>query len=111
MKIIFNLMFLTLLLITSIAMSVDASAQQSHSISGVVTDETSNEPIIGANVVVPGTSIGTATDPVESFNFQYRQVNQPYRFLIWDTKHKRYPSVLSLLWLSNLQSQIKVWMK
>ncbi|MBA4054408.1 MAG: hypothetical protein C0490_06840, partial [Marivirga sp.] len=32
------------------------------SISGTVTDEKSGEPIVGANVVIQGTQIGSATD-------------------------------------------------
>jgi len=62
MKSILNFAFVVLLLIASIAMPVKTIAQQSRSISGVVTDATNNESVVGANVIVPGTSVGTLTD-------------------------------------------------
>ena len=35
---------------------------QSGSVSGKVTDATNNSPLIGANVILEGTSLGAATD-------------------------------------------------
>jgi TonB-linked SusC/RagA family outer membrane protein len=61
MKLISNPTFKVLLLIAILAIPVEAFAQQSRTLSGVVLDENA-EPVIGANVTVPGTSIGTATD-------------------------------------------------
>jgi len=62
MKSILNLVFVVFLLIATMGMPVDVFAQQTRSISGVVTDAIDNGPIIGANVVVSGTSVGTITD-------------------------------------------------
>jgi len=62
MKFTLNLVFLALLLVASIVMPFGVSAQQSGSVSGVVLGANDNEPVIGANVVVPGTSVGTITD-------------------------------------------------
>ncbi|GHT60972.1 SusC/RagA family TonB-linked outer membrane protein [Bacteroidia bacterium] len=61
MKFISNLTFLILLLIATIAIPIDASAQQTRTISGVVLDENS-EPVIGASVAIPGTPVGIATN-------------------------------------------------
>jgi len=44
------------------------SALQQQKISGTVIDATSNEPIIGANVVVEGTTIGAVTDANGKFS-------------------------------------------
>ncbi|GHT58104.1 SusC/RagA family TonB-linked outer membrane protein [Bacteroidia bacterium] len=66
MKIV-NLTLMALLLIATIAIPIDASAQQTRIISGVVLDENS-EPVIGANVAIPGTSIGTTTNVDGKFN-------------------------------------------
>ncbi|MDR0543077.1 MAG: TonB-dependent receptor [Dysgonamonadaceae bacterium] len=52
---------MALLLIAAIAMPVEVFAQQSRTLTGVVLDE-NTEPVIGANVTVPGTSVGTTTD-------------------------------------------------
>ncbi len=53
---------LLLLFFTSIAIADNLSAQQSRkSISGVVVDE-NGDPVIGASIIVPGTSSGAATD-------------------------------------------------
>ena len=46
-----------------------ASPQQSKKISGVVKD-TSGEPVIGANVIVKGTTVGTMTDIDGQFNLE-----------------------------------------
>ncbi|MDR0541225.1 MAG: SusC/RagA family TonB-linked outer membrane protein, partial [Dysgonamonadaceae bacterium] len=61
MKLISNLTLMALLLMAAIAMPVEAFAQQSRILTGIVVDE-NDEPVIGANVTVPGTSVGTATD-------------------------------------------------
>ena len=56
-----NLMFKILLtLIVGCFLSIDAFAQQ-MTVKGLVKD-TTGEPIIGANVVVKGTTNGTITD-------------------------------------------------
>ncbi|MDR0541298.1 MAG: TonB-dependent receptor [Dysgonamonadaceae bacterium] len=61
MTLISKFMLSTLMFISAAAMAVDASAQQSRTIRGVVTDE-NNEYVTGATVTVPGTSIGTVSD-------------------------------------------------
>ncbi len=63
MKLITNLMVMLLLLfVTSTAIADSMSAQQSRKIiTGVVTDE-NGDPVIGASIIVPGTSVGTVTD-------------------------------------------------
>jgi iron complex outermembrane receptor protein len=56
-----NFMFKVLLmLIAGIFLSIDAFAQQ-ITVKGIVKD-TTGEPVIGANVVVKGTTTGTITD-------------------------------------------------
>ena len=42
--------------------SLTFSNQEKGSLSGVVTDEKNGQPLIGANVIISGTSIGSATD-------------------------------------------------
>lgn len=45
----------------AICIAISASAQQTKSISGLIIDEKS-EPVIGASIVVPGTTLGTVTN-------------------------------------------------
>ena len=52
----FTLLFSLLLLPTLVAVA------QTGKLSGKVTDLTTGEPLIGANVIVVGTSLGAATD-------------------------------------------------
>lgn len=67
MKQISKFLFALLLIVIPITtIAVDASAQQTRMVSGVVSDE-NQEPVIGANVSVPGTSIGTITDVTGKF--------------------------------------------
>ncbi|NQV13913.1 carboxypeptidase-like regulatory domain-containing protein, partial [bacterium] len=52
-----------ILLITLYIMSsLPLSAQSTGSIQGTVLDETTQQPIIGANVIIPETNRGAATD-------------------------------------------------
>lgn len=46
---------------------VDSEKQQ-YKISGTVTDATNGEPIIGANIIVEGTTLGTTTDVFGKFS-------------------------------------------
>ena len=43
-------------------MFVTALYAQTHTVSGTVIDKDANEPLIGANVLIKGTTIGTVTD-------------------------------------------------
>ncbi len=63
----------TLILVMSLLMTVLAIAQTSQTINvrGTVKD-TNGEPIIGANILVQGTSIGTITDFDGNFSLQAR---------------------------------------
>lgn len=56
----FMLLFVHLSLYAESGMS--AQQQKTYTIKGVVLDEKTNEPIIGANVKVIGTALGTVTD-------------------------------------------------
>ena len=52
----------TILLITTIYLFSSLIAGVTGKISGRITDEVSGEPLIGANVLLQGTSTGAATD-------------------------------------------------
>lgn len=52
----------------------NASVQQNSRIKGKVVD-TSNEPVIGANIIVQGTSIGTITDVDGNFSLEAKKGN------------------------------------
>jgi outer membrane receptor protein involved in Fe transport len=54
MKIIFQILILLF--------SINVSAQQTGSITGIVTDAATNEPLPGVNVIIKGTYHGAATD-------------------------------------------------
>lgn len=67
-----NFMFKVLLmLIAGIFLSIDAFAQQ-ITVKGIVKD-TTGEPVIGANVVVKGTTTGTITDFDGNFQLSAKQ--------------------------------------
>lgn len=57
-----NLRSVLLYLGVVLCLAVNAMAQGSGSIKGVVTDAATGEPLIGGNVIVVGTSLGSATD-------------------------------------------------
>ena len=51
------------LLLTCLLASISLTiAQTSKKVTGVVFSEEDNQPVIGASVVIKGTSIGTTTD-------------------------------------------------
>ncbi|MEP2771406.1 MAG: TonB-dependent receptor [Fulvivirga sp.] len=52
-----------------LAPGFNANAQSNTTISGLVTDEESGDPIIGASVYLKGSSVGTVTDFEGSFRF------------------------------------------
>lgn len=59
---ILNKRFFCYILVYFINLSLTFSNQEKGSLSGVVTDEKNGQPLIGANVIISGTSIGSATD-------------------------------------------------
>jgi TonB-linked SusC/RagA family outer membrane protein len=69
MKVVTNLTLLLLSLIIAPASVFADSPQQTRTISGVVVGEDS-EPVIGAGITIPGTSIGTVTDVDGKFQIQ-----------------------------------------
>lgn len=62
---------LTFSLLLVVSMTASAIAQKT--ITGVVTDATNNESLIGANVLVKGTSTGTITDIDGSFSLRVNE--------------------------------------
>ena len=59
----------------------DYLSQQTGSISGKITDKSNNEELIGANVMVVGTTIGASSDLDGKFNIKGLQpVNILLRF-------------------------------
>lgn len=60
---------LFLLLMTIIGVSLGATAQE-RTISGIVISGDDNEPIVGATVMVVGTTISTTTDIDGRFTIQ-----------------------------------------
>ena len=62
--------WLCLCLITTFSFSV--TAQNAHTVKGVVLDE-SNLPIIGANILIKNSSIGTITDIDGNYSIQVPQ--------------------------------------
>ena len=68
-----NLSRLTLTLTLALFISGSVFAQTSGKLRGVVSDESTGEALIGANVIVDGTSLGSATDE----NGEYFILNVP----------------------------------
>ena len=68
-----NLSKLTLTLTLALFISGSVFAQTSGKLRGVVSDESTGEALIGANVIVDGTSLGSATDE----NGEYFILNVP----------------------------------
>ncbi|MCW3785774.1 SusC/RagA family TonB-linked outer membrane protein [Plebeiibacterium sediminum] len=85
-----NLFSLILLFALSIPL---LSAQDQWSVSGNVKGEEDNEPIIGANVFVKGTTIGTVTDMDGNFTLKV----EPNSIV-----------VISMIGFQNVEKQIKV---
>lgn len=69
-------------------------SQQENACKGVVKDS-KGETIIGASVVVKGTSNGTITDFDGNFSLPNVKKDQLSRFLLWDLNHRKlYGTVL-----------------
>ena len=74
-----NVMFkILLMIVVGVFLSLDAFAQQ-MTVKGIVKD-TTGEPIIGANVVVKGSSNGTITDFEGNFQFNANKGCQPEHY-------------------------------
>jgi TonB-linked SusC/RagA family outer membrane protein len=59
---------LSFLLVDKVIVITPTKYIQTQKISGIVTDATNSEPIIGANVIIEGTAIGTITDTEGKFS-------------------------------------------
>lgn len=59
-----------MLLMISLLCGIDLVTAQVTNVSGVVTSREDGEPVIGASVLVKGTTTGTITDVEGRFNFQ-----------------------------------------
>ena len=51
-----------MLLFTCLFMSIGFVTSQTSTVSGIVTSEEDGEPVVGASVLVAGTSLGAVTD-------------------------------------------------
>lgn len=51
-----------MLLVTCLIMSIGIVTAQTSNVSGIVVSEEDGEPVIGASVLVMGTTLGTVTD-------------------------------------------------
>jgi TonB-dependent starch-binding outer membrane protein SusC len=58
----FGILMLVLPLLAFVPNAVDVVQAQQNTVQGQITDAASGEPIPGANIIVQGTNIGTATD-------------------------------------------------
>jgi TonB-linked SusC/RagA family outer membrane protein len=74
MKRIFSLWLLGLLL------AISQVYGQGRTISGTVTDATTGDPLIGVNVMVKGTTMGTATDMDGNYSLQVPDANAVLEF-------------------------------
>lgn len=61
---------------------------QQFNITGVVTDKKLKEPIIGASVIVKGTTYGTVTDLDGNSHYKF-QKEMCWLSLLLDTPHKK----------------------
>ena len=78
--------FFTLLALTLLSVGLFANKQ----ISGTVVDE-KDEPVIGASIVVNGTTLGTITDVDGLFEISVPMMLKPLRLppLVWKSRHWR----------------------
>ena len=65
-----KLKFTSLILFSLLILQAKNIAQQTGSISGKITDKSNNEELIGANVLVTGTTIGASTDIDGKYNIK-----------------------------------------
>ena len=77
-----NLLLLTFLSLTSLALLAQGT------ISGTILDEKYGDPLIGANVVIEGTSTGTSTDfdGKYQFNLEPGTYNIVYSYIGYNDK-------------------------
>ena len=62
--------YIFLILFSLLVLQAKVFAQQTGSISGKITDKSNNEELIGANVLIVGTTIGASTDIDGTFNIK-----------------------------------------
>src|SRR5699024_6904724 len=53
---------------------------QNHTVSGTVTDAQTGDPLVGVNILVVGTSTGTATDAEGHFSLNVSSLHDSLRF-------------------------------
>jgi iron complex outermembrane receptor protein len=70
MKLKFNSHYFTKWLLTMLVLSFCSFAMAQRTITGTVTDKETGDPLIGANILVVGTSMGTVTDIDGSYELQ-----------------------------------------
>ncbi|MEP2507791.1 MAG: carboxypeptidase-like regulatory domain-containing protein, partial [Reichenbachiella sp.] len=58
-------------LIGLLCMAIGAEAQQI--LNGVITDKQTGEPLIGAEILIPGTSMGTLTNSIGQFTLETKE--------------------------------------
>src|SRR5699024_2379130 len=70
---------ITLFTIGLLLTALTAHAQQ-HMVSGTVTDSQTGKPLIGVNILVKGTSSGTATDADGRYSLNVSSLQDTLRF-------------------------------
>jgi TonB-dependent receptor len=83
---------LVLILILTILLSVSLYSQNNGIIVGSVLDEVTEEPLIGANIIISGTSIGAASDREGNFRITRvpvgREITIVFSFLGYQSKQE-----------------------
>jgi len=65
---------ITLIVVFCLGIAVQGSAQ--HQVSGTVTDEVTDEPLMGVNIVIEGTTIGTSSGPEGQYQLNVPSADQ-----------------------------------
>lgn len=66
--------------VTTFFLSGTAAAQNTSTVSGTVTDQTTTEPLPGVNISIRGTNTGTTTDAEGQFDLNVRSLSDTLQF-------------------------------
>lgn len=86
--ILFTKRFITSLFVTLFILGSAIHVKAQHEVSGTVTDEATEEPLPGVNIVIEGTTIGTSTGPDGTYQLEIPSDDQTlvYSYVGYETQ-------------------------
>ena len=81
-------------LLLCLVLGIGLATAQTRKVTGTVISAEDSEPIIGASVIVKGTTTGTVTDFDGAFSWMYQVPRRLWYSLMWEWWRKKFLSSL-----------------